>query len=336
MADPAKEEIAAALRLSPDAAATRINQSRQLAAQADLAELMLQGELPESFTVRIAGTLDRLSPRDAASCSRKLAQRIRWRQEHGRRPWTGSDASARANEYAARCRSYSDARKKAVAGRHVSRWNNGDGTGTFSAVLPEVVAERMYLRLTAMARGLGPDDPRGMDARRADLLAALVLGETESVCSGVEMNVVIDAASLLGLGNGVAHVKGMGPIPAEVAQELAGDAAWRAWIRDASRAIAATGSRLYRPTAAVARLIRAREQHCRMPGCRRPADRCDIDHAVPWPLGATDPSNLGPLCRRHHIQKTHAGWQLDASTPGELAWITPAGVRIVDDPQSVA
>lgn len=71
-----------------------------------------------------------------------------------------------------------------------------------------------------------------------------------------------------------------------------------------------TGSRTYTPTAAVARLVRAREQRCRMPGCGRRAIDCDLDHTQPWPAGRTEATNLGPLCRSDHNLKTHHGYHL--------------------------
>ena len=109
-----------------------------------------------------------------------------------------------------------------------------------------------------------------------------------------------------------------------------------------------------RARASLARLVRAREPHCRFPGCRQPATRCDLDHAVPWPHGATTAANLGPLCRRHHNLKTHMPWDLDptvesnadprshpSSHPSSTdphgsasgwRWHTPAGFTIIDRP----
>ena len=108
---------------------------------------------------------------------------------------------------------------------------------------------------------------------------------------------------------------GLGPIPASTARELAADGRWRAWITESAGTITATSSRTYRPGAALARLIRAREPYCRMPGCRTPASRCDLDHTIAWPEGETTIENLGPLCRRHHVMKTHYGWRLEPQPP---------------------
>ncbi|MBD3785318.1 MAG: HNH endonuclease, partial [Micrococcales bacterium] len=55
----------------------------------------------------------------------------------------------------------------------------------------------------------------------------------------------------------------------------------------------------YRPGAALARLVRARDGHCRFPGCHVAARFCDLDHVTPWPSGPTTAANLACLCRRH-------------------------------------
>ena len=136
---------------------------------------------------------------------------------------------------------------------------------------------------------------------------------------GAEVQVIITLPTLLGLADDPAEVPGLGPIPADLASALAADGRWRAWILDASGAVTATGTTRYSPTAAIARLVRAREPRCRFPGCHQAATRCDLDHAIPWPHGATTPDNLGPLCRRHHNLKTHFPWRLqpEPASPGQ-------------------
>ena len=60
----------------------------------------------------------------------------------------------------------------------------------------------------------------------------------------------------------------------------------------------------YTPTRALADFIRCRDLTCRFPGCDKPAQVCDIDHTVAYPVGPTHPSNLKCLCRFHHLLKT--------------------------------
>ena len=62
--------------------------------------------------------------------------------------------------------------------------------------------------------------------------------------------------------------------------------------------------------------------------------RLDLDHTVPYANGAanqTRPSNLGPLSRRAHRVKTHAGWNLDQPSPGVFIWRTGAGQQFQVD-----
>jgi hypothetical protein len=90
----------------------------------------------------------------------------------------------------------------------------------------------------------------------------------------------------------------------------------------------------YRPAAAQERFVEVRDRHCRMPGCRRRAGRCDIDHAVAHADGgATACWNLCCLCRRHHRIKTFAsGWHFELLGDGQLLVRTPSGVSRVTRP----
>ena len=83
----------------------------------------------------------------------------------------------------------------------------------------------------------------------------------------------------------------------------------------------------YRPSAKLARFVRARDLTCRFPGCTTPAEFCDIDHVIPYPLGATHPSNLACLCRKHHLLKTFwtGDWELKLLPDGAAVWTSPTG-----------
>ena len=83
----------------------------------------------------------------------------------------------------------------------------------------------------------------------------------------------------------------------------------------------------YRIPEALARLIRARDGHCRFPGCTIHARFCDIDHARAWPAGPTAAWNLLLLCRRHHRIKQTPGWTLTLHPDGVVTWTDPHGRR---------
>ncbi|WP_185981580.1 HNH endonuclease signature motif containing protein [Skermania sp. ID1734] len=87
----------------------------------------------------------------------------------------------------------------------------------------------------------------------------------------------------------------------------------------------------YKPTAETAALVRARDQHCRFPGCRRPAANCQLDHVVPFrhdnPLagGLTVVSNMQCLCAAHHLLKTLKLWHARMLPGGAIEWTSSYG-----------
>jgi hypothetical protein len=90
----------------------------------------------------------------------------------------------------------------------------------------------------------------------------------------------------------------------------------------------------YRPTAAQRRWGKARDRHCRQPGCGNQVGWTDLDHVIAHADGgATDCDNLCCLCRRHHRLKTHApGWIFRLDADGALLVTTPTGVTRISRP----
>lgn len=81
----------------------------------------------------------------------------------------------------------------------------------------------------------------------------------------------------------------------------------------------------YRPPRWMIDFVKARDGHCRFPGCTVSARFCDIDHVVAWPAGATHPSNLACLCRRHHRIKQRPRWRVTMRRGAALTWTDPCG-----------
>ncbi|TQF73630.1 DUF222 domain-containing protein [Rhodococcus spelaei] len=98
------------------------------------------------------------------------------------------------------------------------------------------------------------------------------------------------------------------------------------------------GALTYRPDAATAALVRARDQHCRFPGCTRPAAQCQLDHIVEYrshePLsgGWTIVTNLECLCQFHHQLKTLGFWDVTALAGHALLWTSSTGATAVTLP----
>lgn len=89
----------------------------------------------------------------------------------------------------------------------------------------------------------------------------------------------------------------------------------------------------YVPRPALRRAVRDRDGTCRMWGCTRPAASCDLDHAVPWPVGPTSAENLAALCRRHHRLKQQHRWQYALAPDATAVWGSPIGQRRLTLPQ---
>ena len=378
LTDPAVEELAPALRVSPGSARNRLAGVRRLAALPRLQAAVASGLVIGWHAHLLATDLRHLPAKDQRTVIGLVLDRHRARRDKGLREWTLSDLRVQAKRIAARLDLDLAARRQVCHDRRGIRLRlHGHGAATISADLADDVASRIFNRLTAIAHGLDPesdgdDGPRSLEQRRADVFTDLLLGTSgtgvesveggESVGAeraapatraGSEVAVVIDLATLLRLAENPGDMPGCGAVPAEIARQLAADTRWRAWITTATAAgtqVVATSPSTYRPNAALARLIRAREPQCRMPGCR--SQITDLDHVTPFPHGQTTQANLGPLCRRHHRMKTHSRWRQRSDTnegsaglnpngggmDGESgdaqgwAWTSPAGITHTDHP----
>ena len=187
-------------------------------------------------------------------------------------------------------------------------------------------------------------DDRNFDAVRADALVDLLLAgfvptnSPHSALNSIQARVAITVPALAAVGasDEPAVLDGTGPIPLDTAMALCGAAAlWTRVLTDpiSGEALAAD---TYRPSAALRRFIESRDQHCRAPGCRRPARDADLDHTVEWIAGGkTTHDNLSALCRAHHTMK-HRGWTLRQTSRGELEWTSPNGRRYADRPDRIA
>lgn len=239
--------------------------------------------------------------------------------------------------------------RRAVAERRVELWPQPDGMATLAATLPADVAYTAYRIIDGHARTLGPDDPRGMDARRADCLTDLILDgagligtpgtaadDDATAASRVwrpvttVVHVTVPITTLLGVDDEPGELAGYGPVPSEMARRIAAGAnsRWRRLLTDPTNGtlldVATTG---YRPPPALDRHVRTRDGTCRFPGCRRSAWSGDLDHTVPYPHGPTAADNLTALCRHHHQLKTSGRWRVDREPGAALTWTSPTGHR---------
>ncbi|WP_374929546.1 HNH endonuclease signature motif containing protein [Kytococcus sedentarius] len=89
----------------------------------------------------------------------------------------------------------------------------------------------------------------------------------------------------------------------------------------------------YRPTASVARFVRARDGIARDPGSGVSAQQCELDHVTPFDEGGTTtPGNLQCLSRRGHTRKTTRGWHATITDDGTVHWTTLLGQQQTTEP----
>lgn len=131
-----------------------------------------------------------------------------------------------------------------------------------------------------------------------------------------------------------AELIGHGPIDAHTARTLA-ETTPTPWDRVLTHPL--TGAVLhtdtYHRTTAIDRHLRARDRHCRWPGCTIPAIRCEVDHTHDHAKGGpTTITNLAHLCQRHHTHKQFTRWQVTQLPGGILEWTSPTGRTYTDEP----
>jgi hypothetical protein len=212
-----------------------------------------------------------------------------------------------------------------------------------------IAAHQAALDLTGLIPGQQPNDDRDEDqqtqegAARAralvrsngrvklylhasltDLLAGLgASGDTADLVGAVES---LGPATLAKIKDWVGHSR----VTITPVLHVAADDGWTVDRHD--------------PPPRMAETVRLRDETCVFPRCGRHARGCDLDHTTPYddgayddtgPPGHTRPSNLAPLCRRHHRAKTSGSWSYERLDPGTYLWHGPAGLTILVTPDDV-
>lgn len=189
-----------------------------------------------------------------------------------------------------------------------------------------------------------PADTRTWAQTQADLFADLLLTADPSAAHGdgldgiqARVQVTIAARTLTGADDDPAELDGHGALHPDVARELAArNTGWSRLFLDPSGMVVETDT--YTPTEGMRRFLRARDRHCRFPGCRMPVHRCEIDHNHDHAKGGTTAlDNLAHFCRNHHTLKhpdipvAHR-WTAQQEKDGSVTWHSPLGRDYADSP----
>ena len=143
-----------------------------------------------------------------------------------------------------------------------------------------------------------------------------------------------------GRGSALGWMPGFGYLDPDHVRKIAirEGSVWQRLVADPLSGHAVSASPFtYRPTASVARFVRARDGVARDPGSgsfgATEAERCELDHIVPFDAGGTTMAdNLQALSRRGHARKTKRQWEVTGDAGGSLRWTSLAGKRYTSDP----
>ncbi|MEZ0349895.1 HNH endonuclease signature motif containing protein [Mycobacterium sp. pR1184] len=339
-------EVAAAMNLSPMAASYLVSDADALHTRLpQIAALLAEGQTDWRTVRLIIRRTDLVTDAElTARLDQALATRIRnWHSWSRQRIVNAVDATVRAADPdAARQR-----RENAEKDRHIAIAPLANGMADIYGTVDAAAATAFDRRLSQLAGQVCTADPRTLDQRRADALAALTQGrplacrcgqqgcpatgnDSQPQSGGVRLviNVIASEHTVSADGDQPGYLEGYGIIDAEQVRQLASAAAQLV----ADPATSPLEALRYQPSAALERFVRCRDLTCRFPGCSRPAVVCDLDHTIafnhrdPAAGGPTVAENLKCLCRQHHRLKTfHTGWRDRQLADGTIIWTSPTG-----------
>lgn len=115
---------------------------------------------------------------------------------------------------------------------------------------------------------------------------------------------------------------------ADIARQVAvtqSESEWRYKITDPATGMpVAIGTTRRRPNSEQARYVELRDLSCVFPGCRIPAQECDLDHIDPWErTHHTTVLSLAPGCRPDHVRRHQHGWTYTPTPGGDYLWTSP-------------
>jgi Domain of unknown function (DUF222) len=343
--DAVAAELAAALRISQQLAASRLRYARAMRERLPaVADVFKAGDIDFKTFQTIVFRTDLITDRDVLAVvdAQLAAQLPRWpSMTQGRLAAQIDKIVGKADADAVR------RRKERHAEREVWFADLEGGISHIEGSLLSPDAHALDKRLTAMAATVCEHDPRNRAQRRADALGALAAGADRLACrcgrpdcaagkrpaaTPVVIHVIAEHATIAGRGaTPASETSADGLIPAELVAELAASAKQVPLVHPAN----AEPERGYTPSKALADFVRCRDLTCRWPGCDRPAADCDLDHTIPYARGGpTHASNLKCYCRTHHLVKTFWGWRDRQLPDGTVILQSPSGQAYVTTPGS--
>lgn len=199
--------------------------------------------------------------------------------------------------------------------------------GTLDIATGEFVAKAIDAALMPPAA----DDARTAAQRRAEALGLVAktfcdigAGQQEHtnaphVAVLLDWNTITDSVPLATIGNDGT------PITRNLLDQLLCESTVTRIVTGPQGEVLDVGRSRRTPSRAQRQAVIARDQHCRFPGCDRPASWSEIHHVHAWQHGGpTNLHNLVLLCSHHHHVVHRPGWTVKFDG-NELTVISPEG-----------
>jgi hypothetical protein len=325
-------EIGLARRVSPHRAQQLLGLGKALRSELPCTRRALRaGRISEWRATIIARETACLSREHRAGADRRVAHDPAALEQRGDREV--GDAVRRV-AYQLDAAAWVTRRRIAESERRVTLRPAPDVMSRLSAELPVAQGVAVFRTLREHADSLRAEgDQRSRSQLMADTLVRRLLGVEQPTALPVTTHVVVADDVLFGHGKDAGHLDGFGPIPTELARELAKTGAEqgladlrRLYVRPESGALVAADTRSRCFTPALAQLIDLRDQICRTPWCDAPIRH--HDHVVSATEGGeTSLPNGQGLCEACNYAKEAIGWRARPG-PGarhRVEGSTPAG-----------
>jgi hypothetical protein len=339
------EQIGLARKVSPASAARQLGQARALIDQVpDTYALLLRGEISEHVATIVTTETSHLAVEDRRLVDKKLADQLP--RLSPKRAHAATRRLAIEADPAGAVRRAGNARED----RRVGIRPAPDTMTILSALLPceQGVAAYAALHRTADA-AIAAGGERSRGQIMADTLVERLTGQATADAVSAEIGLVMTDAALFAGDDTAADLTGYGPIPADLAREIArgaGDGAAQpgeAETRAVGRAriflrrlftdpgtgiIEDCDPRRRRFDGVLARLLVYRDQHCRDPFCDAPIRH--LDHIQAFAAGGpTTIENGRGVCQRGNYARQMPGFSVRLIDPTRhvVEITTPTGHR---------
>jgi hypothetical protein len=326
---PVIGEVAMARNIGPTAAGTQVGFAIGIARMPHIFDLFKAGVISEP-TARAVVTetcclhIDDIPLADAELADKIVGMTTMQAKHAAARVVIGIDAEA-AHDRATRNRA--DAR--------VTLHPETDGVANLNIRGPAEQILAAHKALDDWAQGLrSAGDPRTAGQIMQQTLVERVTGQSHADDITVEINLVLDAETLIAGGDNPVELEGYGPISPDVADEIiarAPTATIRRLLTDpVDGTLIAREPRRRRFNARTAAHIKVRDRRCRQPGCD--AKIRHHDHVHDYQHGGPSTKDNGQgLCARSHTIKHQPGWKV--TTHGKTTtWQTPTGHQYHSNP----